>query len=113
MADWLFSLRLTVPIIHPARGATTITKSVICQLTVSMVKKHTMMAMGWRMSMSILLVMEFSTAPTSADIRAMMSPLRSSLKKLSGSFSTFSYTSIRMSRTTPVRSGIMMADEAK
>ena len=113
VADCDFSLRLTLPIIQPASGATMITNTVSCQLTVSMVAKHTMMAMGWRISMSILLVMEFSTAPTSADIRAMMSPLRSSEKKLKGSFSTFSYTSIRISRTTPVRSGIMMADEAK
>ena len=45
-ADWLFSLRLTVPIIHPAKGATRMTKSVICQLIHSMVEKHTMMAIG-------------------------------------------------------------------
>ena len=42
-----------------------------------------------------------------------ISPFRSSLKKLSGSFSTFSYTSIRISLTKPVCRGIMMADEAK
>ena len=113
VADCDFNLRLTLPMIQPASGATTMTNTVNCQLTVSMVAKHTIMAIGWRISMSILLVMEFSTAPTSADIRAIISPFRSSEKKLSGSFSTFSYTSIRMSRTTPVRNGIMMADEAK
>ena len=90
MVDWLFSLRLTVPMIQPATGATMSTKSVSCQLTVSIVAKQTKMAMGLLMSMSIELVTEFSTALTSADIRAMMSPLRSSEKKLSGSRSTFS-----------------------
>ena len=89
------------------------TKTVSCQLTHSMVVKQTMMAMGCRMSMLILLVIQLSTAPTSLDIRAMISPFRSSLKKLSGSFSTFSYTSIRISLTKPVCKGIMMADEAK
>ena len=70
-------------------------------------------AMGLRSSMSMELVREFSTAVTSALMRAMMSPLRSSEKKLRGSFSTLLYTSMRMSRTIPVRSGTMTAEEAK
>lgn len=111
--DWLFSFRLTAPIIQPASGATTMTNTVSCQLTVNRVKKHTMIAIGWRMSMSMELVIEFSTTCTSALIRAMISPFRSSEKKLSGNFSTFSYTSIRMSLTTPVRNGTITAEETK
>ena len=37
--DCLFSLRLTVPITHPAKGSTTMTKRVICQLMVKSVEK--------------------------------------------------------------------------
>ena len=46
VADCDFNLRLTLPITHPASGATTITNTVNCQLTVSIVAKHTKMAIG-------------------------------------------------------------------
>ena len=111
--DWLFNFRLTTPIIQPASGRITITNNVSCQLTVNNVIKQTNNAMGLRISMSIELVMEFSTTVTSALIRAIISPFRSSEKKLRGSFKTLLYTSIRISLTIPVRKGTMTADEAK
>ena len=86
--DWLLSFLLITPITQPARGSTTITNSVSCQLTLKRVMKHTTRVMGLRISMSIELVMEPSTAETSALMRAMMSPLRSSEKKLNGNLST-------------------------
>ena len=69
--------------------------------------------MGFLMSISKLPMMEFSTSPTSPLIRAMMSPLRSSLKKESGSEVIFLYSVLRMSRTMPVRTGTIVATEAK
>ena len=99
--------------IQPANGSTTRTKRVIFQLMVNSVMKQTTRAMGFRMSMSMELVSEFSTTVTSALMRAMMSPFRSSEKKLSGSRSTLLYTCMRMSRTMPVRSGTITAEEAK
>ena len=99
--------------IHPARGSTTSTNRVIFQLMVNRVMKHTSKAIGLRISMSMELVSEFSTTVTSALIRAMMSPFRSSEKKLSGRRSTLLYTWMRISRTIPVRSGTMTAEEAK
>ena len=111
--DWRFSLRLTTPMTHPARGSTTSTKSVIFQLMVNSVVKQTTRAIGLRMSMSMELVSEFSTTVTSALMRAMMSPLRSSEKKLSGRRNTLLYTCTRMSRTMPVRRGTITAEEAK
>ena len=104
---------LTCPIIMPAIGATTMTNRVSCQLTNIMVAKHIMIAIGWRISMSIELVREVSTCPTSELMRAMMSPLRSEEKKANGSDSTLRYSSIRMSFTMPVRSGSMTKSEAK
>ena len=59
------------------------------------------------------LVMEFSTSPTSPLIRAMISPFLSSEKKDIGRRITLAYTIIRISRTTPVRNGIITAEEAK
>lgn len=79
--DCLFSFRLTTPIIQPVRGKIKITKSVICQLTENRVTKQTKRAIGLRISISMELVNEFSTTVTSALIRAMISPLRSSEKK--------------------------------
>ena len=57
-------------------------------------------------------MMLFSTSWTSPVMRAMMSPLRSSVKKPRGSCVIFSYTWLRMSRVIPVRMGITL-DEAK
>ena len=50
---------------------------------------------------------------TSPLIRAMMSPFRSSEKNPNGSANIFLYSWIRISRTTPVRIGIIMAEEKK
>ena len=72
-----------------------------------------MIKIGFFNSMSSELVIEVSTSFTSPLMRAMMSPFRSSEKKPKGSDTTFLYTKIRMSLTTPVRRGIMMADEPK
>ena len=67
-----------------------------------------MMAMGCWMSVEMAEVTEFSTIWMSVLIRTMMSPFLSAEKKLRGSRITLLYISMRMSRTTPVLSGIMM-----
>ena len=69
--------------------------------------------MGFLMSMSIQAMMLFSISCTSPLMRAMMSPLRSSLKKPSDSEVIFLYSELRMSRTTPVRIGMMAAEDRK
>ena len=111
--DWLFNLRLTDPITQPAKGRMTSTNNVSCQLTVNSVIKQTTKAIGLRINISSELVSEFSTTDTSALILAMISPLRSSEKKLNGNLNTLLYTSIRISRTIPVRRGTITAAEAK
>ena len=58
-------------------------------------------------------MMLLSTSCTSPLIRAMMSPLRSSEKKPNGSAVILRYSWLRMSRTTPVRMGMMVADDRK
>ena len=93
---------------HAAGGVTTSTKTVNCQLTVKRVTKQMMMAMGCWMRVEMAEVTEFSTIWMSVLMRTMMSPLRSAEKKLRGSRITLLYMSMRMSRTTPVLSGIMM-----
>ena len=72
-----------------------------------------MMRMGFLNSMSRLDMMLDSTSCTSPLMRAMMSPLRSSLKNPNGSDVIFWYSWLRMSRTTPVRMGMMVADDRK
>ena len=57
--------------------------------------------------------MDVSISFTSPLMRAMMSPLRSSLKKERGRETILWYTRERMSRTMPVRRGTMMPTEAK
>ena len=52
-------------------------------------------------------MIEFSISATSPLMRAITSPLRSEVKKPMGSDTILSYTSSRMSRTMPLRSGIM------
>ena len=69
--------------------------------------------MGFLMSMSIQAMMLFSISCTSPLMRAMMSPLRSSLKKPSDREVIFLYSELRMSRTTPVRIGMMAAEDRK
>ena len=71
------------------------------------------MKIGFFMSISREVTIEFSTSLTSPVIRAMMSPLRSFEKKPMGRPTTLSYTFVRMSRTTPVRNGMIAADEPK
>ena len=77
------------------------------------VVKYMMMRIGFLISISIELVIEVSISVTSPLIRAMMSPFFSSEKKASGRLTTFLYTFTRISLTTPVRSGIIMAAEPK
>ena len=93
---------------HAAGGVTMSTKTVSCQLTVKSVTKQIMMAMGCWMRVEMADVTEFSTICMSVLMRTMMSPLRSAEKKLSGRRITLLYMSMRMSRTTPVLSGIIM-----
>ena len=64
-------------------------------------------------SMSRELMMELSTSLTSPVMRAMMSPRRSWEKKPSGRERIFLYSCILMSLSTPVRMGIMTADDPK
>ena len=64
-------------------------------------------------SMSSDDMIELSTSPTSPVIRAMMSPLRSSEKKPRGNDVILRYSWLRMSRTMPVRIGMIDADERK
>ncbi len=112
-SDWRFSFFPTFPITHPIPGTTNRVNRVSCQLVASKVPKYITIKIGFLMSMSSELVMEFSTSPTSPLMRAMISPFRSSEKKRNGRRITLLYTMMRISRTTPVRKGIMTADEAK
>ena len=68
---------------------------------------------GLFINMSNELLIEFSTSPTSPLIRAIISPFLSSEKKPIGKRITFAYTMIRISLTTPVRNGIITAEDAK
>ena len=65
------------------------------------------------MSMSSEPVMELSTSCTSPLMRAMMSPLRSWLKKPRGRDRILLYISMRISFTIPVRRGTITAVEPK
>ena len=69
--------------------------------------------MGFLIIISNEPVMDVSISFTSPLMRAMMSPLRSSLKKERGRETILWYTRERMSRTMPVRRGTMMPTEAK
>ena len=112
-SDWRFSFLPTTPINQPIPGNTIIVKRVNCQLTVTNVTKYIIIRIGLFINISKELVMEFSTSPTSPLIRAMISPFLSSEKKDIGRRITLAYTIIRISRTTPVRNGIITAEEAK
>ena len=68
---------------------------------------------GFLNSMSMDAMIDPSISCTSPLIRAMMSPLRSSEKKLSGKLVILWYNWLRMSRTIPVRMGMMLADPKK
>ena len=72
-----------------------------------------MIRMGFLNNISRLAMMDVSISCTSPLIRAMMSPLRSSLKKPQGSEVIFWYSWLRISRTTPVLMGMMVADDKK
>ena len=65
-------------------GTKSMVKSVSCHEMTMRVAKYAMMRMGFLKSMSSDDMMEFSTSCTSPDMRAMMSPLRSSEKKPNG-----------------------------
>ena len=88
-SDWRFSLRPTRPMIHPITGSTMMVNRVSCQLVTIRVAKYEMIRIGFFSNISSELVMEFSISPTSPLIRAMMSPFRSSDRKLSGRYITF------------------------
>ena len=111
--DWRFSFRPTTPISQPIPGNTTIVKRVNCQLVMTSVAKYRIIIIGLFINISNELVMEFSTSPTSPLIRAIISPFLSSEKNDIGRRITLAYTIIRISRTTPVRNGIITAEEAK
>jgi len=69
--------------------------------------------MGFLKSISSELMMDVSISCTSPLIRAMISPFLSSEKKPSGKDRILRYNLLRMSRTIPVRMGIIVADERK
>ena len=94
-------------------GMATSTKRVSSQLRKKSVPKVTTIAMGFLMSISSEFDNEVSSPLTSELMREMMSPLRSSEKKLRGRPITLLYTCMRMSRTTPVRRGMSVAAEPK
>ena len=112
-SDFALSLRPIEPITQPSTGMTQIVKSVSSQLMYTKVPKYITMNIGFLMSMSREVTIEFSTSETSPVIRAMMSPLRSFEKKPIGKLTTLSYTFVRISRTIPVRNGMIAADEPK
>ena len=113
MIDFCFSFLPTKPMNQPNTGTKMMAKSVSCHDVTTSVTKYASISMGFLNSMSRLDIMEFSISCTSPVMRAMMSPLRSSLKNPSGSEFIFSYSRLRMSRTTPVLIGTMVADERK
>ena len=75
----------TRPMIKPATGSKMNTKSVSCQLTKSIIARHTTIMMGFLNIMSSDIITEFSTSVTSPLMRAITSPLRSLEKKPMGS----------------------------
>ena len=72
-----------------------------------------MIRMGFFISISKVLVTEFSTSCTSPLILARMSPFLSWLKKPSGSTMILLYICVRRSLTIPVRIGTMIAAAPK
>ena len=108
LSDLRLSILPTRPMMVPARGSSTSTKSVSCQLSAIIMPRHTMIMMGFLNIMSRLAMMEFSTSVTSPLMRAITSPLRSLLKKPMGSDTILAYILLRRSRTTPVRIVIML-----
>ena len=74
------------PITHTKAGANTMVNTIISGLIQMRKPKYSTMRMGSLMSMAMEAVMEFSTSDTSPLMRAMMSPLRSSVKKPMGRF---------------------------
>ena len=67
-----------------------------------------MIRIGFLNNISRELMMEVSTSFTSPETRAMISPLRSSEKNPRGSSVIFLLIWLRISRTTPVRIGIIV-----
>ena len=63
--------------------------------------------MGYFTRAARLEVTEASISETSPEMRAMMSPLRSLVKNPMGRVRILAYIASRMSRTTPLRSGMM------
>ena len=98
---------------QPISGTMVSVNSVSCHDMSSSVMKYAMMSIGFLKSMSSDDIIEFSTSCTSPLMRAMMSPLRSSEKNDSESDVILRYSWLRMSRTTPVRIGIIVADDRK
>ena len=94
-------------------GTNTSVNNVSCHDITRSVEKYAMMRIGFLNSMSRDDMIEFSTSATSPLIRAMMSPLRSSEKNPKGNDVILRYNWLRMSLTTPVLIGMIVADERK
>ena len=83
-SDTRFKYLPTRPMMNPAMGSRMNTNSVSCQLTKSIIARHTTIMMGFLNIMSSDIITEFSTSVTSPLIRAITSPLRSLEKKPMG-----------------------------
>ncbi len=104
-SDLRFRALPTRPITRPAIGRSTITKSVSCHDIAIIVPRHTSIITGFLKIMSSDDIMEFSISATSPLMRAIMSPLRSEVKKPMGSDTILLNMVLRMSRTMPLRIG--------
>ena len=108
-----FNLRPIHPMNQPIIGMIITEKSVSCQEMIIKVVKYERIKMGFLNIKSRDDMMLVSTSCTSPVMRAMISPLRSSVKKPKGRRTILLYSWLRMSRTTPVRIGTTLEEARK
>ncbi len=105
--DLAFNFLPTRPITKPTNGSIRNTNMVSFQLTIIIMPRQAMIIIGYLISENKLAITEFCTSCTSPERRAMISPLRSAVKKPIGKETILSYISRLMSRTTPFCIGIV------
>ena len=110
-SDLAFSFLPTAPIRDPIMGSIMNTKTVSFQLMKSIIPRQAMIMTGYFTSENSDAITEFCTSCTSPDRRAMMSPLRSLVKKPTGSDTILLYIWRLMSRTTPFCIGMVKYSE--
>ena len=108
-----FNFLPTMPINDAKSGTKSRVKIVSCHEITIKVMKYISTRIGFLNSKSSEDITEESTSCTSPLILAIISPFRSSLKKLSESDVIFLYSWLRMSQTTPVLTGMIEADDRK